>query len=457
MPANDPARPLKVSLRTELSGTLRLAWPIVLAQVGHMSMGIVDTLVAGRLGTTTVAGLGLATNVFWTFTSVSLGCLLSLDTFFSQSVGANDDQSLARYLGQSWWSAIVVTLASLVFLVCGTLLYQYFASPSEVSRAFASYMWNILWCTPTIFIFFILQRYWQARSRVMPFMVIILAANVLNLGACYALGLGWFGFPALGVKGIAWATNISRYAMLAAAILFTYIAMHSRFSALPSIIWPVQKRIFLLGFPAAGQTALEIGAFTLATFVTQMLGAASLAAHHICLMMAAFTFMFPLGFSAAAAVQVGTHIGEGSPERARTAGWLCIGLSITVMTCFAAGYLLIPQRLLRLFTQDPEVIRLGTGILTLVALFQIADGIQVSATGALRGLGNTRSAMLANLIGHYPIGLALGLLLCFGAGKGVVGLWCGLACGIISVAVLVIRAWRTHTRNLAELVPVARS
>lgn len=444
-----------IHLSTELRDTLKLAWPIVIAQAGHMSMGLVDTLVAGRLGTDSLAGIGLASNIFWTFATVCMGCLLSLDTFFSQSAGAGDEPGLGRYLAQSWWACLIVTAISAAGIAGGTLGYLGFASAGPVRTAFAGYMWTVLWCMPALFVFFVLQRYWQARHRVMPFTVIILAANVLNLVASLALALGWWGFPKLGVQGIAWATNICRCAMLAAGLAFTWAVLRPRSLRLPRVNWAVQKAIFGLGLPAAGHSALEIGAFTIATFVAGALGAVPLAAHHVCLMLAAFTFMFPLGFSAAAAVRVGMFVGAGAPAHARLAGWLCIGLSVSVMCLFAAGYLVFPRALLGAFTSDPEVLRTGARILMFVAVFQIADGIQVSATGALRGIGNTRAAMLANLLGHYPVGLLLGLTLCFGFGWGVLGLWGGLAAGIITVAATVLAVWRHKTRDLARLRPVA--
>jgi MATE family multidrug resistance protein len=235
---------------------------------------------------------------------------------------------------------------------------------------------------------------------------------------------------------------------------FTWHQLGLRALRLPRLDLAVQRELFRLGLPAAGHTALEIGAFTLVTFVVGAFGAAPLAAHHACLIMAAFTFMFPLGFGSAAAVRVGTFIGAGQPKHARIAGWLCIGIAVAVMSCFAVGYLAFPRFLLRCFTDDPVVIDIGAKILLLVALFQIADGAQVSTTGALRGLGNTQAAMIANLIGHYPIGLALGLILCFMFKFGVVGLWVGLAMGLIAVALMLVRAWVSHTRNLEELKPV---
>jgi len=444
------------SLRSELKDTLQLAGPIVLNQVGHMSMGLVDTMVAGQIGTTALAGLGLAANCFWTFTSVCLGCLLALDTCFSQAVGAGDQAALKRYLGQSFWAGTLVALISAVSVVLGSAIYLGLAPASGMRDAFEIYMWNIVWCLPSLFVFFVLQRYWQARHRVLPFTVIILSANLLNLGACFALGLGYWGFPRLGVQGLALATVISRYAMLVAAVVYTWMQLKPTALSFPPLDRVVQRQFFGLGLPAAGHTALEIGAFTIATFVVGTLGAVPLAAHHVCLMMAAFTFMFPYGFSAAAAVRVGTFVGAGEPARARLAGWLCIGVSVTVMSGFALVYLICPRALLGCFTQDPAVIQIGTRILMLVALFQIADGIQVSTTGALRGLGNTRAAMIANLIGHYPIGLALGLVLCFGFHLGAVGIWAGLAAGLISVALMLLRAWTWATEDLSQLRPMER-
>jgi MATE family multidrug resistance protein len=420
-----------------------------------MSMGMVDTVVAGAIGTTALAGLGMAVNCFWTFTAVCQGSLLALDTYFAQAVGAGDEKALSRYLAQSFWACGLVTLASGILIAAAAAFYLGIAQASETRDAFGLYIANVFWCLPTLFVFFLLQRYWQARHQVRPFSVIILSANVLNLLACCALGLGKWGFPNFGVRGIAWSTVISRYAMLLAAVLFTWRRLRPQKLQLPIYDTRVQRQFLRLGLPAAGHTALEIGAFTIATFVVGTLGSVPLAAHHVCLMMAAFTFMFPLGFSSAAAVRVGFFVGAGDPPRAAAAGWLAIAVAVSCMAFFALIYLAVPGALLNLFTRDPTVIAVGTKILRVVALFQIFDGIQVCTTGALRGLGDTRTPMVANLIGHYPIGLVTGLVLCFGLGYGVVGLWAGLACGLISVAALLIRAWRRSTRDISRLSPVS--
>src|SRR4029078_6387295 len=168
-----------------------------------MSMGLVDTMVAGRISTVALAGLGLAVNCFWTFTAVGQGCLLALDTCFAQAVGAGDHGSLRRYLEQSFWACGIVTFVSGILIAVAGGVYLLLAARTEMRDAFAVYLVNIFWCLPSLFIFFVLQRYWQARHRAMRFTIIILAATALSLLACVALGLGRWGFPAFGIRGIA--------------------------------------------------------------------------------------------------------------------------------------------------------------------------------------------------------------------------------------------------------------
>jgi len=447
--------PPPISLRAELRDTVKLAWPIVLSQVGNMSMGLVDTLVAGRISTHALAGLGLAANFYWTFTSVCIGVLFALDTCFAQAVGARDERALARYFTQAFWLCGIVTVIAVAFTLVGGYCYIEFTAPGPTKDAFGSYVYSVVWSLPSVFVFFVLQRYWQAQHRALAFTLIIVGANVLNLVGNLALGLGWWGFPRLEVQGLALSTVIGRSAMLVAAAAYTWWRFNRRAPVLESFDRATQRQFWKLGLPAMGHTALEVGAFGVATLLVAELGAVSLAAHHVCLMMAAFTFMFPLGLSSAAAVRVGRFIGAGEPAHARMAGWICIGLAVSVMACFATGYLLLPRRLLQVFTNDPAVIEAGLGILFLVALFQIADGIQVSTTGALRGIGNTRAAFIANLIGHFPIGLALGITLCFPLRFGVTGMWVGLASGLASVGTILLFTWYHKTRNLAALQRVA--
>ena len=202
----------------------------------------------------------------------------------------------------------------------------------------------------------------------------------------------------------------------------------------------------------AGQLLLEIGVFAVATVLVGRLSAEALAAHQIVLTVAATTFMVPLGLSAAAAVAVGQAIGRRDPAAARRAGWLALGLGAAIMLGTSAVFFTVPDALVRLFTHDAGVLAIGVPLFWLAAVWQVFDGVQVVATGVLRGTGDTRTPMLANLVAHWGIGLPVGWALCFGRGLGAPGLWMGLSLGLAGVALLLLAAW-TRTRDAWSQAP----
>jgi MATE family multidrug resistance protein len=203
-----------------------------------------------------------------------------------------------------------------------------------------------------------------------------------------------------------------------------------------------------LGVPAAGQIVLEVGAWNLATLSAGWLTPVALATHQIALNYASLTYMVPLGVSAAAAVSVGHAVGAGDPERARRAGWLALGLGTGFMLLAAVVFLVAPGPLIALYTRDPQVMAVGPSLLGLAAAFQIFDGIQTVSTGALRGLGETRVPMLANLVGYWVLGLPLGLSLCFVLHWGIYGLWIGLLLALIVIASTLLARWRRDSARL---------
>ena len=435
-----PKNHLKI-LSTEISQTSRLALPIVLGQVGQMTMGVVDTIVAGRVDTDALAGLGLGSIILWHTIMVFLGVLLALDTFFTQAVGARDNRSLSRWRMQSFWLALALSTLSMILLVGANLGYRELAPATDANEQFSIYLVNAQWSIPAIFGFFVFQRYWQARNRVIFLATITLLANGINLAANLALGLGWWGFPPLGTQGIAFATILSRWAMFFGAILYTLFLQTRDTWSWRGPDWSAQRALLKLGWPAGGQALAEIGVFVIASLICGFLGALPLASHHICLTMAAFTYMFANGFASAAAVRVGQAIGAENPAQAKFSGTTALWMAGITMAGFSTLYLAVPNQIAGLFTNDTEVIRLTSRLFLIVALFQIADGLQVTAAGALRGWGNTRAPMIANAIGHFLIGFPISLVAAFAFGLQVQGLWIGLACGLVSVAVFVVRIW----------------
>jgi multidrug resistance protein, MATE family len=201
------------------------------------------------------------------------------------------------------------------------------------------------------------------------------------------------------------------------------------------------RELLRLGVPAAGQILLEVGVFAASTLFAGRLAPEALAAHHVILNLVGTTFMVPLGISSAGAVTVGQSIGRGDSHAARLNGWLAIGLAGVFMLFAATVFAAIPQRLIMLFTRNSDVLEIAVPLLSIAAVFQLFDGVQVSTTGVLRGAGDTRTPMLCNLMGHWLLGLPIGYLLCFRWNYGVFGLWLGLSMGLIVVGAALLVFW----------------
>jgi MATE family multidrug resistance protein len=193
---------------------------------------------------------------------------------------------------------------------------------------------------------------------------------------------------------------------------------------------------------------VEIAVFATVTVLIGRLNAIELAGHQIALTIVSTTFMMPLGISSAAAVRVGSALGRGDPQSAARSGWTALGLGAVVMSCAAATLLLIPHAIARLFTPDPRIIEAGAQLLQIAAFFQLFDGFQVVATGALRGAGDTRTPMLCHFTGYWIIGLPLGVWLCFHQALGARGLWMGLSIGLILIGLVLVAFWRRTVTRL---------
>jgi MATE family multidrug resistance protein len=323
----------------------------------------------------------------------------------------------------------------------------------EVALPAGNYLRMLNWGTLPLLLYGGTRRYLQAVGQVRVVTVTFLAANLVNWFANWVLIYGKLGFPAMGVKGSALSTVISRIMMAVALLGFAWRYERRRGHPLfrrwagPGIA--KLRELTRLGAPAAGQILLEVGAWNLATLSAGWLTPVALATHQIVLNYASLTYMVPLGISAAAAVSVGHAVGAGDPERARRAGWLALALGTGFMLLAAIVFIALPGPLLALYTRDPLVMAVGPSLLALAAAFQIFDGIQTVSTGALRGLGETRLPMLANLAGYWLLGLPLGLTLCFVFHWGIYGLWIGLTAALILIASILLLRWRRDSARLA--------
>jgi MATE family multidrug resistance protein len=432
---------------------LALAAPVVAAELGWVTMGIVDTIMVGRLGPEAIGAAGLAGNLFFTIAVFAMGLLLGLDPLVARAFGARRLDECHRWLVDGIWLGLFASapLVAVIFLTNASL--SAWGLPPEVLALTRPYLGILAWTLPPLLLYAAFRRYLQAMNIVRPVMFALVAANIVNVIGNWILVFGHFGVPALGVRGSAYSTLFAR--VLMAAFLFAVIVRHEahvtpRLRDTPLHLDRARlRRLFSVGLPAAGQAVLEVGVFAAATALAGRVSANALAAHQIALNMAAFTFMVPLGIASAAAVRVGQAAGRRDPAGASVAGWTAIAIGVLFMAAAASVFLAVPRALIHGFTDDAAVVELGVRLLFVAAVFQLFDGLQGVATGALRGLGDTRTAMLWNLGGHWCFGLPLGYLMCFYWGYGVAGLWWGLSAGLMICGIALLFVWTKRGTHLA--------
>ena len=433
-----------------------LAIPVVLSELGWTAQGIVDTIMVGRLGPAAIGAVTLGNAVYFTPVLFCFGLLLGLDTLVAQAYGRRDHDECHRWLAQGIYLACILTVPLMLLLFAASYGFAPFGIHAEVAVPAASYLRILTWGTLPLVFYGATRRYLQGVGQVRIISVTIVAGNLLNWFANWVLIYGKLGFPALGVNGSALSTVISRIfialALSAAAWRYERRRGHPLFQHWAGPSLARLRQLAGLGLPAGGQVLLEVGAWNLVTLFAGRLSAVALAAHSIVFNYGSLSFMVPLGIGSAAAVSVGHAVGAGDGGRARRAGWLALGLGTGFMLLAAVVYLGLPGPLVALYTRDPQVMALGRRLLWVVAAFEIFDGIQTVSTGALRGLGETRVPMLANLVGYWVLGLPLGLTLCFVLGWGIYGLWIGLLAALIVIASALLVRWNRDSERLARRV-----
>ena len=476
---------MRASLRSELVPMLRLAVPVVMAELGWMAMGVVDTLMVGPLGPEAISAVGVGAAMHIAFAVFGMGVLLGLDTLVSQAFGAGDVRDCHRWLFDGLTLAALMTVP--IMAVC-LLLADSIPSlgfHAEVAPPLQSYFVVVIWSTPFLLAYAACRRYLQGMHLAMPVMFALITANLLNAAMDWLLIYGHLGFPRLEVAGAAWATLLSRIYMFAALVAAIWWSTFAKASASAKAsafaeatadktadqtadktgaerhleFWPAArfdplrlKQLLMLGLPAASQVLAEVGVFALVTALAGTLDPISAASHQIALNLAGIAFMIPLGVGSAGAVRVGHAVGAGDPARAAAAGWTAILLGVAFMLSSGALFVAMPRTLIGLFSSDPAVLSVGTSLLYLAAIFQLFDGIQGVITGTLRGIGDTRTPMLVNLAAHWLLGLPVSCTLCFVIGWGVWGLWVGLSLGLIVTGTILLWVWarKVHDYRVAH-------
>ena len=428
----------------ELGIIARLALPIALAQFGLTLLGLVDVAVLGHVSAAELGGGSIGRSIAFAGLALGIGASAALEPLAAQAIGAHEPHVAWRAFVATTGACAILWAPCTVLTIGSTwLLAPIGVAPELVGPARAF----ILAQTPTLLLFPVFlaaKTFLQAHRQTWPALASAIAANVVNAVVCNVLvrgeiPLGRFGriavgVPPLGAFGAGLASSVASI-VLVGGVLLAVLPMKPPRPAGASADVTVWK-VLRLGTPIGLQLLAEIGVFSLVAVLAGRLGKVAVSAHHIAIGLASFTFMGVLGVSGATAVRVGHAVGEQRSPRA--AGLIGIALGAAFMAFSSTLFLTMPRPLVGLFTEDPEIADLGVTLLGIAAAFQLFDGVQGVAAGALRGAGDVRFAFIANVAAHWCVGFPLALLLGFHFGLGAQGLWWGLLAGLALVAIALL-------------------
>jgi MATE family multidrug resistance protein len=450
------------TIRREIPPMLHLALPLILAELGWMSMGIIDTIMVGHLPNSAISlgAAALGQVLYHTLAFGVGGILIGLDTVLSQAFGAKRIDDANRSLQHGLVLAVALTAVLMALVAALPFGINRLHTDPQILRLTLPFLNALNWGTPALFLWMVLRRYLQAFNHVRSIAVTLVSANLINVlfNWLFIYGHHWryLSIPAYGVTGSGWSTTLSR--CYQAALMFGYLVYYQRkhHYGLFQTKWRYEakrlRELIALGAPVGAQIFVEIAIFGAATAIIATFGALPLSGHQIALDCASFTFMVPMAIATAATVRVGQAVGRGDAPGARAAGWAGILLGACFMLTASAVFLAIPRQIARGFSPDPHVIAAATPLLMIVAVFQLFDGLQMTSTGALRGAGNTRVGLYVHFCCYWLLGLPIGLFFGYRMRLGAAGLWMGLCFGLILAGTALTFLWHRTTRHLPAII-----
>lgn len=424
-----------------LKDLIKFSIPIILGQLGIILIGVGDVYIASKHSTLTVAAIGVATGVYNPIFLFGIGMMTGISACMAirRGKGEGVENLLATNLYYATISAVVLT-----FVMLGVNQFvPYMGIEKELVPLIQEYIQIVSWSFLPAYYYQAVKEFLQSFENVIVANVISIIAVGLNLVVNYILVFGLFGLPAMGVKGLAVASLLTRSFMCFSIIFYARGYLKSWF-----IDNEFVKRVFKFSVPVAIMFFLEVLAFCLVAILVGGINTFEAAANNIIMNLASVTFMVPLSISNAVAVKVGAGYGAKSLSQIKQNTKAGLILSVTFMCCSAIMFWLIPDYLMKLFSTDQKVIFIGIQILAIVAMFQIVDGIQVTLNGVLRGLDKTFASSVLVFIGYWILGIPIGTWLCFSLGQNAKGLWIGLALSLAIVAFSLAFLYRKEIKKV---------
>ncbi len=432
-----------------------LSLPVAISQLGHVFVGVADTIMAGKLGKVPLASAAIASSLFVPVMMLGIGISYGATSLIARADGAGDKREISSVFKHSFVLNLVISLFLLFLLYEINLVLKTLNQPEEVIVAAAPFAEWLAWSILPLMLFQTFKQFAEGLSVTRQAMVVSISANVLNVLLIYVFMYGWAGIvPPMGLNGIAIATLVAR-CFMAAAMIFIVLT-DARFQVYvkewTTITFDFSKfvKLLFISLPIGLQLTLEAGAFGFAFIIAGWLGTTEIAAHQVALNMAGVTYMGATGIAAAATVRVGNELGKKDYLQLRRAGYSALVLVFGYMTVTAIAFVCLRFYLPSLYIEEESVIRMASSLLLIAAFFQLSDGVQVVGLGALRGMGDVLIPTLAVLVAYWVLGLPIGYWLAFEKGIGIYGVWYGLLIGLIFVSLFLFFRFRLKSTHLIK-------
>jgi multidrug resistance protein, MATE family len=435
--------PAGSAIVSEVRATVAVAGPLAAANLAQMAMGFTNTVMVGSLGSAALAAAGLGASLYFTVALVCSGILTAVAPLSAHAIGAGDNQRAGRVAGAGLVLAALLAVPVVAALLAANRLLVVLGYEPALAAEIGRFLGAIAWAAPGFLGFAVLRSFLVAASHSRTVMIALILGIPMNAGLNWILIFGHLGAPALGIAGSSCATAIIQWLMFTGLGIYALAAPSlAEYRMRPSLRgWNEVGRILRLGLPIGGILGLEIGVFATTGILMGLLGADALGAHQLVMNCISVVFMVPLGIAQAATVRVAVALGSRAPAAARRAGVVALALGVAYMAIMAGVLLAAPRAIAKIYVDidapaNRGLVVIALYLLAIAALFQIFDGVQAIAAGALRGYRDTAVPLLIAVVGYWGIGFTGGWLLAFPAGYGPVGLWSGLAVGLAAVALM---------------------
>ncbi len=428
------------TLGHEIKRTLWLAGPLIVGQLTNFGMNFVDTVMAGRLGTVDLGAIAVGSSVWAAGFMFVLGILLAVSATVSRLDGAGEREKAGAFVRQALWLGAFLSFGLWAYARSGEWVMETMSVDASVAHLSMDYLRAISWGAPALVGMLILRFFSEGTGKTGPTMYVGVLGILCNIPLNAVLMFGLLGFPRLGAVGAGWATAIVFWLQLMAFVVWIQYREHyHKYGVFSRFSGPDRREITALvrlGLPIGIMVFLEGGMFVGSALLIGTLGAVPVAAHQVAMNYAGLVFMVPVGLAGAITVRVGNALGRDDPIAARRAGRVGIGLALGFAVISASVIFAIPEAIVHMYTQEPEVVELAVSLIFFAALFQITDGLQVAAAGALRGYKDTKRPMIYSVIAYWMVGMSLGAFLAFGQEMGPKGMWWGIIAGLTVAALL---------------------